>query len=331
MTAGAQGHEDAWTYREAAADHLTRAVPYSQLSVELGHLYMEDFAAGPERLRDHFARIAPWVATAKSLAGPKRRISTCFLIDDYFTRFSSPAEVIPMVTRAAAKAGLRIDYLALESGCAEAGGVDIARLLLARLVAEPPVGSNGARPPMEENGWLCNGVRSPSDVTPAAMSTDTDWRPPLELGARRHSVFLDAQLWSVEEDGSRLWSCPFLAAVWQMLRLGLLRDRGEVVLPAQPWNEEEAFPDDWARLSPLVRLNPQATPFCAYRTFSVLDSRFLPVEHAVRVILEHTAADPEALRQVAERSAKEGLAVPPELTQRVLYAFATTGTRGGAP
>jgi hypothetical protein len=116
-----------------------------------------------------------------------------------------------------------------------------------------------------------------------------------------------------------------------MLRLGLLRDRGEVVLPAETWDEEEAFPEDWARLSPLVQLNPQAAPFCAYRTFSVLDNRFLPVEHAVRVILDHTAADPEALRQVAERSTAEGLAVPSELTQRVLYAFATTGTRGGAP
>ncbi|GGT05809.1 SCO2522 family protein [Streptomyces chromofuscus] len=316
-----------WAFRESSADHRTRAVPYSHLSVELGHLYMEDFAEGPERLRAHFAQVAPWAATARTLAGPKRRVSTCFLIDDYFTPFSSPAEVIPMVMRAADLAGLRIDYLARESGCASAAGVETAALLLARLVPEPPVGSNGARPPAEESGWLCNGERSPSDVTPEAMSAPV-WQPPVELGARRHSVFLDAQLWSEDKAGTRLWSCPFLAAVWQMLRLGLLRNRGEVVLTAQPWAEEE-FPHDWRDLSPLVRLNPQAAPFCAYRTFSVLDSRFLPVEHAVRVILDHTAADPAAMRQVAERSAAEGLQLPSAVSERVLYAFTTTGTRGG--
>ncbi|MER6983034.1 SCO2522 family protein [Streptomyces carpinensis] len=320
-----------WVYRESSADLRTRAVPYSHLSVELGHLYMEDFTAGPDRLRAHFAQVAPWAATARSLAGPRRRISTCFLVDDYFTPFSSPAEVIPMVVRAAAKAGLRIDYLARESACAEANGARVAPLLLARLVEEPPVGTaSGTRPPAAESGWLCNGVRSRSDVAPQAMSTATAWEPPLELGARRHSVFVDAQLWSTERDGRRLWSCPFLAAVWQMLRLGLLRDRGEVVLPPESW-EEDAFPDRWDLLPPVVRLNPQATPFWAYRTFSVLDTRFLPVEHAVRVILDHTAADPVALRQVAERSEKEGLAVPSRLTERILYAFTATGTEGGGP
>ncbi|GAA4020011.1 SCO2522 family protein [Streptomyces sp. NBC_01352] len=320
--------EAAFVYRESSDDHRTRAVAYSHLSVELGHLYMEDFAAGPERLRAHFAQVAPWAATARSLAGPKRRVSTCFLVDDYFTQFSSPAEAIPMVTRAASKAGLRIDYLARESACAATDSVRTAELLLARLVKEPPVGGNGARPPVEESGWFCNGVRSRSDVPAQAMSTATAWEPPLELGARRHSVFLDAQLWSTGRDGRRLWSCPFLAAVWQMLRLGLLRDRGEVVLPPQSWDEDD-FPEEWHRLPPVLRLNPQAPPFCGYRTFSVLDSRFLPVEHAVRMILDHTAADPAAMRQVAERSVAEGLAVPPALAERVLYAFTTTGTQGG--
>ncbi|MFJ4466226.1 SCO2522 family protein [Streptomyces sp. NPDC089424] len=316
-----------WAYRERSADLRTRAVPYSHLSVELGHLYMEDFAEGPERLRAHFAHVAPWAATAHALAGPKRRVSTCFLIDDYFTPFASPAEVVPTVLRAADQAGLRIDYLARESACAEVPGVETAALLLARLVPEPSVGSNGAHPPVEESGWLCNGERSPSDRAPEAMSAPA-WQAPTELGARRHSVFLDAQLWSRDASGGRLWSCPFLAAVWQMLRLGLLRNEGEAVLPAQPW-DENGFPDDWQELAPLVRLNSRAAPFCAYRTFSVLDSRFLPVEHAVRVILGHTAADPAAVRQVIERAGAEGVELSPALTERVLYAFTASGTLGG--
>ena len=38
-------------FRETAAEPRTEAVPLAHLSLELGHLYMEDFEAGPERLR----------------------------------------------------------------------------------------------------------------------------------------------------------------------------------------------------------------------------------------------------------------------------------------
>ena len=42
-------------FRETTAELRTQSVPLSHLSLELGHLYMEDFEAGPERLREHFA------------------------------------------------------------------------------------------------------------------------------------------------------------------------------------------------------------------------------------------------------------------------------------
>ncbi|WP_328409166.1 SCO2522 family protein [Streptomyces violaceus] len=328
------GHETDWIFREGAAEPPTQAVPYSHLSVELGHLYMEDFAAGPQRLLAHFTQVAPWVETAaRALARTaeprKPRISTCFLIDDYFTRFSSPAEIIPLVTDAAARAGLRIDYIARESGCATADGVQVAALLLARLVASPPAGGHAGRPSATESGWLANGTRSPGAGTPQAMSPASAWEPPLEFGAHRHSVFLDAELWADGPGDTRQWACPLLGAVWQMLRLGLLRDHGEAVMPVHTWSEE-AFPEEWDALPPLIRLDRDATPFCAYRTFSVLGSRFLPVEHAVRVILEHTAADADALAQVAERSAKEGVPVPSGLSERVMYAFvASESGQGG--
>ena len=47
-------------FRETAAEPRTQAVPLSHLSLELGHLYMEDFEAGPEHLRRHFERVRPW-------------------------------------------------------------------------------------------------------------------------------------------------------------------------------------------------------------------------------------------------------------------------------
>jgi hypothetical protein len=311
-------------FRETTAEPRTQAVPLSHLSLELGHLYMEDFEAGPEHLRRHFARVRPWAEAARAVAadragGRRARISTCFLVDDYFTRFASPAEVVPMLLEEAERAGLAVDYLARESACAVSGKVPVAEAVAARIVEEPPPGSYGNRPPAAQTGWLANGVRSPTARAPQAMRKVAAWEPPRETAARRHSVFLDVELWNETPDGERLWSCPFLAAVWQLARLGLLRHQGEAVFEPQP--HTGAFPDEWDDLPPLVRLGERADPFAAYRTCSVLPGRFLPVEHAVRVILDQTDVDRDALRQAAERSAGEGVPVPGPVADRVSYVF----------
>lgn len=317
-------------FRETSARPRTESVPFSHLSLELGHLYMEDFVEGPDRLRGHFAAVRPWVEAARSGVGPlptgkRPRISTCFLIDDYFSRLSTPAELIPPLLEAAAAAGLTIDYLARESGCAvaEPGRRDRAELaesVLHRLVESPPPGSNGFRPPVSRTGWLTNGRRAPTHRTSAALdATGGVWEPPSETGARGHSVFMDVELWSGPED-ERTWSCAFLASVWQLVRLGLLRDNGRAVLTPAPWDAKE-FPAEWDALPPVVRLNPLAAPFSAYATCSILPARFLPVEHAVRVILDQVHVEPEALRQVADRSAGEGVTVPAGVVDRTSYVF----------
>ncbi|MBC2867944.1 SCO2522 family protein [Streptomyces mexicanus] len=312
-------------FRETAADPRTQAVPLSHLSLELGHLYMEDFEAGPARLREHFAQVRPWVEAARAAAaartgGRRPRISTCFLIDDYFTRFSTPAELVPLLLDEADRAGLEVDYLARESGCAVAGKVPVAEAVAGRIVESPPPGSYGNRPPAAQTGWLANGERSPVARTPQAMKTAAAWQPPQETAARRHSVFLDVEMWSEDADGHRTWSCPFLAAVWQLGRLGLLRHEGDPVFTPHP-HPAGGFPDDWDELPALVRLNPRADPFAAYRTCSVLPNRFLPVEHAVRVVLDQIEVDRAALHQVAERSAREHLDVPDSVADRVSYVF----------
>lgn len=311
-------------FRETTAQPRTQSVPLAQVSLELGHLYMEDFEAGPERLRRHFAQVKPWADAARLLAaadGRRARVSTCFLVDDYFTRFSSPAELVPMVIAEAERAGLVIDYLARESGCAVADGIAVAEEVQARLVESPPPGTDGSRPPAVQTGWLANGERSPGDPTPAAeaMAGAEPWQPPAETAARRHSVFLDVELWDESAD-RRTWSCPFLAAVWQLARLGLLRHAGDPVLQPLAWPDAQ-FPRAWDELPPLIRLNASAAPFSAYRTCSVLPARFLSVEHAVRVILDQVDADPAALAQVASRALGEHLPVPEEITDRISYVF----------
>lgn len=309
-------------FRETTAEPRTQSVPLSHLSLELGHLYMEDFEAGPERLREHFAEVRIWVDAARAAAarrtgGKRPRISTCFLIDDYFSRFSTPAELVPVVLAEAERAGLVIDYLARESGCALADKVELAEAVMHRLVESPPPGSYGSRPPVSRTGWLANGQRSPGMRT--AMAEVTGWQPPQETAARNHSVFMDVELWS-DKDGQRLWSCPFLAAVWQLARLGLLRHLGEPVLTPRPWNGGD-FPHEWDQLPPLLQLNGAAMPFSAYRTCTLMANRFLAVEDAVRLILDQTDVDTGALQQVAERSAREGLAVPDAVAQRATYVF----------
>ena len=302
---------------------VVRRVPLSHLSIELGHLYMEDFAAGEQGLREHFRRVLPWVRTAADqlaaeLAGRRPRISTCFLVDDYFTAFSSPPEVVSALVEAARAHDLEIDYLARESGCARAGGIDLATLVQQHIVEEPAEGANGGRPATSESGWLTNGERSP--VTAAsAMAAPRRWQPPRQSAVRNHSIFADIELWSDGPD-SRLWSCPFLAAVWQLQRLGLLRHLGDTVADPVPATPAD-LPGDWAQMPAIVQLNPKAAALRAYRTFTPLDCRFLPIELAVRIILAQVAVNPLVAAQVHDRARGEGLELPAEIVDRIAYAF----------
>jgi hypothetical protein len=306
-------------FTEVSAVPAVRAVALSHLSIELGHLYMDDFDEGAEKLREHFRRVAPWARAATAQVKAKRpRVSTCFLVDDYFTRFSTPPEVVTALVAAATASGLVIDYVARESGCARVGDIDLASVVQAHIVDEPPEGSTGARPPASKSGWLTNGERSPSAAT-AAMSGPRPWQPPRENARRNHSIFVDIELWRDDPDG-RLWSCPFLAAVWQLQRLGLLRHLGEPVaepVPAEPGE----LPSDWDEMPAVVQLNPEATPFRAYRTFSPLDPRFLPIELAVRTILGQVAVDPLVTAQVLARAGAEKITLPDEAVDRISYQF----------
>jgi hypothetical protein len=310
-------------YLETSASPRVAAVPLAHLSIELGHLYADDLAAGPERLKELFRQVAPWAQLAREscqlAVRPKRaRVSTCFLVDDYFGELGPPYDVVPQILAAAADAGLEIDYLARESGCAVADGVDLARLVEGRLVADPPPNTTGSRPPPTVSGWLCNGQRSPQ-ASGEAMRESAGWRPPSENGANRHSIFVDVQLWD-EPGGGRRWSCAYLAGVWQLLRLGLLRYEGRPVAGPRPAGQP--VPQTWEALPTVARLNDVAAPFTAYRTFSVLPGRFLPVEVAVRTMLSQYAVEEAVAKQVSERAEGEGLALPLSVIDRIEYAFA---------
>lgn len=310
-------------FREVAARHRTASIPLSHLSIELGHLYAEDFGPEFKNFDQHFERVAPWVAQARATCeaqlppGVKPRISTCFLVDDYLTEVPNPAEVIEQLRVAAKAHNLTIDYLARESGCVEADGIPLAELVVDRLVPDPPQHTTGARPPVIESGWLCNGQRTPA--TAPAMQAQS-WAPSRENGPNAHSIFVDVELWSQVRD-QRVWSCAFLASVWQLVRLGLLRHNGDAAVRPYLLDEDEAMPSDWNKLPAVIQINPKAAPFSAYRTLSVLRSQFLPVELAVRTILGQVSAEREVLDELADRSAHEGVTVADQVIQRVSYVF----------
>ncbi|MGW4500328.1 SCO2522 family protein [Micromonospora sp. NPDC004336] len=311
-------------FQEAAAVRRTESVAYSHLSVELGHFYAEDFGDGCQELRRKFERIADWSAAIPALArrglAPHRqpRISTCFLVDDYFHRFGTPREVIPQVQSAAAEHGLTVDYVARESSFARHDGVELAQLVVDTLVVEPPRHTTGSRPPLSESGWLSNGQRSPGHVDAPAMTLPRPWSPPLQSGDPQHSIFVDIELWS-DGANARVWACALLASVWQLTRLGVLRHRGETI--RQPCQLTGELPTDWDELPAIVQLNPAAAPFCAYRTLTLMDTQYLPVELAVRTILGQVAVPPEVAQQVAKRAGGEGLRLPTELVDRLSYVF----------
>jgi hypothetical protein len=324
---------DSVTYSEAAEQNEPRHLQLAHLSIEVGHFYMKDLLDGEDRIRAQFRRVAPWIdAAIASVAaefGPRPRVSTCFLIDDYFGSHTNPAEIMKKLLRIADECGIRFDYIAREAGCAVAENVPLAELTAAMLLPEPPVGTNGSRPPLHETGWLCNGERSADSDADQAMQVQ-EWRPPQEFGRRNHSIFVDVELWSWKErvekaDGrlvsQRTWSCPFLAAVWHLLRLGMLRHYGEPVAQPQLWADDADWPEHWSDLPTVIQLNPAAAPFSAYRTASILPRSYLAIENAVDVILGHLDLDRAVIDQVVERGRTEKLAVPEDIRRRVSHIF----------
>lgn len=309
-------------FEESSGRTRTQQVPYAHLSIEIDHLYMEDLQGDAADLDQRMAMVKPWYEAIRASVATREerpRVSTCVLIDEYFSTLVSPAKVLDRLLGAADRHGVPIDYVARESCCAAYAGVSPADLAVHRLVATPVPGTDGSRPPTLETGWLSNGRRSP-DQSRRSMQPSPGWRPPVEANARRHSVFVDVELWD-EVDRKRIWSCAMLAAVWQLLRLGLLRHHGRPPLVPQPWTQGEALPETWDELPAVLRLRPEAEPFTAYRTASILEHRFMPIEHAVRVILSQVSQDPEALELLERRAAGERQHPADDVLGRIGYVF----------
>ena len=85
------------SYDEVTQTAKVDAVPLGHLSVETGHLYLDDFADGDRKIARQLEQAAPWLDAAnkriRSASGecPDKHL---FLVDDYTPsarRWSSPS------------------------------------------------------------------------------------------------------------------------------------------------------------------------------------------------------------------------------------------------
>ena len=266
---------------------------FAELSIEVGHLYLRDLAGlddtdWKERVRNRIvtglASVAP---TIKRYLDHKKSVSIVVMIDDYFAESdTSPGRdaVADAVQEVASdlsdrydeilrnkygwKSPLRITYISFESSLA---------LTVDRLYNR-----------IEFPGrWLSNDQhgRSRSSERHEAiigMSEVENAGRQKSRTRRLHTIHLDVELYSEETSSCnasprRIWSCPILAAWWQLTRLGLLRDQ----------SGSPSVPEGTIALSlPEGMSGPNSTPsFFAKRTLTVLSPEFLEVEVAVRTIL----------------------------------------------
>lgn len=315
-------------YHEATESAAVERVPFSHLSIEAGHLYLRQLA-DRAFVRGQFEAVVPRVATAvaeaRAVHGKDARISTCLLIDDYNVNPAdpkpSPAVAIAMLDDVARETGLRIDYLARESGCVQASSVfypdtrsrvPLAEIVLGLITPEPIEGSNGAGSSPLLSGWVSNGRRS--EEVGAAMEA-IEWLQPEEYGNHGHSVLIDAELYnerlaSAPDPGKpkrveRVWSCSMLSAVWHLLRLGMLRNDGRQVAVPCVVTAVTDLPRTWAELPTVVKLNTGAAPFCAYRAVSILPRSALVTEVAADVLMNHISLVDEAFELATKAAAAE--------------------------
>jgi hypothetical protein len=154
------------------------------------------------------------------------------------------------------------------------------------------------------------------------------WGAPLEYGRRNHSIYVDVELWrdgaelGVDKEellNKRQYSCPFLASVWQLVRLGLLRADGAPALEVTDFDGE--WKQEWSQLPDIVRVNPSAMPFYAYQSLSIMPQNFLPIETAVRTIIDHFMVQPDVMESLDVRAAEKNIALPAVISERMSHHF----------
>jgi hypothetical protein len=284
------------------------------VSIEVMHVYRT--AWGADDLSRHAGREARWVETISAeLDRRGRSWSICMLVDDTDPRTDGDA-LEERLREAWSTTGLPLDHVVRETEC----GASIGQMI-EHFTGEIELGFGGTLgsavrlPPVdvvaERRRWLGNGESArPANTRLGAAEIneepgEADVRPIRPVGSRAHRIHLDVELWSSVGQGAPVWSCPTLAAWWQLLRLGAPhRDGAPIARPV-------------AGGRPL--------PLHARSTVTLLPAGLLEVEHAVRTILERVVVPASWLSAAADGQPAENSA---SHLDRIGYVFTNCSLDG---
>ena len=220
----------------------------ADLSVEFSHLYLDQASEAEAKAAAGSARrwLIP-VITRYREAG--YTVSTTVMIDDYFASDEASVEKnTELIRSSCANEGVAIDHVVYESACAHS-----VEKMIEHLMDQPRFGDGSSNGPTDssKDNWLFNyapgrdAFREAQNLSAFSLLTEEERRA-VELqsvanaGSKettqraRHAIKLEIELWKqtvVANGTSLLWSCPLLAAWWQLIRLGMFRDNGTPVLP----------------------------------------------------------------------------------------------------
>jgi hypothetical protein len=315
---------------------------FSEVSIEFAHVgYAErerrgeepDFSTAAMR---HVDQAIAWFGRDEA-SGADARVSKSILVDDYFGDPHVRQRQAEAVLDACAERGVVVDHVVYESSC-----VATAKLVVDRIADDPRPGDGAATAPIvpetaasRDPAWLSsNGRRrlAPGQALPqrgssgsllsrvggAPRSDDAveDIQPEPHRGTKAirgyHDINVEVQLYDgdvMNGAGTGKWSCPLLAAAWQLLRLGVLQD--EDGNPLSP---------EFARLDhPSLNRDPE--PFAARATLSLLTPAMLQVEYAVRLILGRLELPGEWVRQLRQSHEDEQRRPADLVLERIAYGF----------
>lgn len=313
------------------------------VSLELAHVYPSEIKRGAGGWRDGereaakraiealVVREAPWARLLRdALLEAGRSVHVSVMVDDYSAAVdaSCVVDIARFVTRTLETVGVPVEHVALESEC-----VHGAERMLRQVLPTPPGGihiGTGNTPLGTPAGlpgpWLTNEDHGPSTPRLPAAAIDADpfadpdeasemadeYKTDEDTGAAEcdpspggHSINLDVELWSGTAVARR-WSCPTLAACWQIGRLGALRDSdNRPIRFGVPANALDQLLADEGRDLPMP---------AARTTVTILDPRMQKVEHAVRSVLSRVVIPPEwcsHLRSPQDHLERIGYIFPP--------------------
>jgi hypothetical protein len=102
-----------------------------------------------------------------------------------------------------------------------------------------------------------------------------------------------------------------------------LRKDGVPALEVTDFDGE--WKSEWSQFPDIMRVNPSASPFYAYESMNIKPQNFLPIETAVRTIIDHFVFQQDVMAKLDQRAQRENIVMPDVISQRMSHHFLPGG------